>query len=387
MLTARRLYWPSVNLIGPGCIQEIGQEVKKITRSKILLVTDPTLLQLGVVKKVTAILDAEKIDYVIFSDVKPNPTTQNVYDGLKMYREHACDGLISVGGGSPQDAAKAIGILSTNGGKITDYEGINKSVHKSAPIIAINTTAGTASEVTVNYVITDEERKIKMVMVDPNSLAVVAVNDPELMLNKPPGLTAATGMDALTHAIEAYVAAGSFELTDSLAYQAIRFISRSLREAVKNGSNLQARSEMAWGSYVAGLAFSNCGLGIVHSMAHQLGSEYDLPHGVANAILLPYVMEYNLDARPAKFAKIAEAMNLDISSATSVREAAHLALDEVKALSKDVGIPPLKETGFHPDDIGKLARQAMQDVCTGGNPKPVTEQDIMDLYMKAYRAE
>lgn len=384
MLAVRRLYWPAINLIGPGCVKEIGQEVVNLGKTKALFVTDKVLNQVGVVKQVTDVLDASGISYVIFDDVKPNPTTQNVNDGLKLYQEAGCDFIISLGGGSPQDAAKAIGILSTNGGNIVDFEGIGKSKNKSAPIIAINTTAGTASEVTVNYVITDEVRKIKMVMVDPNSMATIAVNDPELMVKKPAGLTAATGMDALTHAIESYVTKGAFILSDVLSLQAIKFISHSLADAVKNGSDVAARSEMAWGSYVAGLSFSNAGLGIVHSMAHQLGSEYDLPHGVANAILLPYIMEFNLDSAPKKFAEIAEAMGMDISKAANEQEAALLALEAVRKLSKEVGIPALKDTKFNPEDAAKLADQAMRDVCTGGNPKDVTKEDMIAIYLKAY---
>lgn len=385
MLTARRIYWPAINLIGPGCVKEIGEEIVKLGKTKALFVTDKVLNQVGVVKQVTDVLDASGIAYAIFDDVKPNPTTKNVNDGLALFQQEGCDFIISLGGGSPQDAAKAVGILAANGGNIVDYEGIGKSKNKSAPIIAINTTAGTASEVTVNYVITDEVRKIKMVMVDPNSMATIAVNDPELMVKKPAGLTAATGMDALTHAIEAYVTKGAFPLSDALALQAIKFISNSLVAAVKDGTDIAARSEMAWGSYVAGLSFSNCGLGIVHSMAHQLGSEYDLPHGVANAILLPYIMDFNLDSNPKKFAEIAAAMGEDISAAGSDLEAAKLALEAVRKLSKAVGIPALAETSFNPEDVSKLADQAMRDVCTGGNPKNVTKEDMINIYMTAYK--
>jgi alcohol dehydrogenase len=384
MLAIRRIYWPAINLIGPGCVKEIGAEIVNLGKTKALFVTDKVLNQVGVVKQVTDVLDQSGISYVVFDDVKPNPTTQNVNDGLALYKKEGCDFIISLGGGSPQDAAKAIGILATNGGSIVDYEGIGKSKTKSSPIIAINTTAGTASEVTVNYVITDEFRKIKMVMVDPHSMATIAVNDPELMVKKPASLTAATGLDALTHAIEAYVTKGAFALSDTLSLQAIRFISNSLLAAVKDGTDIAARSEMAWGSYVAGLSFSNCGLGIVHSMAHQLGSEYDLPHGVANAILLPYIMEFNLDSNPKKFAEIAEAMGADISKAGNELEAANMALEAVRKLSQAVGVPALKETSFNPDDVSKLADQAMRDVCTGGNPKEVTKEDMIALYLKAY---
>lgn len=387
MLAIRRIYWPSVNLIGPGCVKEIGEEIGKLGFGKALLVTDKVLRDAGVVEQVTDVLDGSGIAYEIYDDVQPNPTTRNVHDGLAAYESGSCDFLISVGGGSPQDAAKAIGLLATNGGNIVDYEGIGKSANKSAPIIAINTTAGTASEVTINYVITDEQRKIKMVMVDPNSLALIAVNDPELMVKKPAALTAATGMDALTHAIESYVTAGSFELSDALSLKAIEFIAASLPAAVADGTNIEARSRMAWGSYTAGLSFSNSGLGIVHSMAHQLGSEYDLPHGVANAILLPFVMDFNLDAAPEKFAVIAAAMGKETSEAVTLDEAARLALVAVQELSAQVGIPRLRDTAFRLEDAGLLAEQAMRDVCTGGNPKKVTIDQIEAIYVRAYNNE
>ena len=316
MESIRRIYWPAINLIGPGAVKEISAEIEKINFKKLLFVTDKVLVSIGVVDQVTEVLKAASIQYAIFDDVEPNPTCKNVNDGLSVFQTLGCDGLLSVGGGSPQDAAKAIGILYTNGGDIVSYEGIGKSKNKSVPIIAINTTAGTASEVTINYVITDEVRKIKMVMVDPNCLATVAVNDPELMVKKPAGLTAATGMDALTHAIEAYITKGAFRLSDTLALEAIRLIGESLEDAVKDGSNLEARSKMAWASYIAGLSFSNCGLGIVHSMAHQLGSEYNLPHGVANSILLPYVEEFNSEVCAEKFRDIAEALGRPVSVLT-----------------------------------------------------------------------
>lgn len=387
MLQKRRIYWPAINLIGPGCVEEIGEEISKLGLKKALVVSDEVLHEIGIVNKVTAVLDQSEIAYSVFVDVKPNPTTKNVNDGLDAFRKEGCDFIISIGGGSPQDAAKAIGILATNGGNIVDYEGVGKSKNKSVPIIAINTTAGTASEVTINYVITDEERKIKMVIVDPNSLAVIAVNDPELMVQKPASLTAATGMDALTHAIEAYVTRGAYELSDTIAIKSIELVSRYLAAAVADGSDMEARSGMAWGSYIAGLSFSNCGLGIVHSLAHQLGSEYDLPHGVANAILLPYVMEYNMDACPSKFADIARAMGMPVDQAASEKEAAMMALDAVRELSKKVGIPALKDTTFNPADAEKLAVQAAGDVCTGGNPKDVKISDLKKIYLKAYQGE
>ena len=384
MESFRRIYWPAINLIGPGAVQEIGTEVKNLGLKKILVVTDKVLRSLGVVKKVTDVLDAASVSYVIFDDVKPNPTTKNVNDGLIVFKANGCDSLLSIGGGSPQDAAKAIGILNANGGDIVNYEGIGKSKYKSVPIIAVNTTAGTASEVTVNYVITDKARKTKMVMVDPNSLATVAVNDPELMVEKPAGLTAATGMDALTHAIEAYVTKGAFGLSDALAIESVRLIGQSLETAVNDGKNIEARSKMAWASYIAGLSFSNCGLGIVHSMAHQLGSEYDLPHGVANAILLPFVEEFNSSVCPEKFRDIAIALGKNVDG-LSVEEARKVAIDAIKELSKKVKIPALKDTSFNPADVEKLAKQAMNDVCTGGNPREVSVEDLKLIYLKAYQ--
>ncbi len=380
----RRIYWPAINLIGPGAIKEIVTEVKALKITKLLVVTDKVLRSVGVVAKVTDLLDEAKVDYVLYDDVKPNPTVTNVNHGLELYKEEKCTGILSIGGGSPQDAAKAIGLLETNGGNIVDFEGIGKSSFKSVPIIAVNTTAGTASEVTINYVITDEERKIKMVMVDPNCLASVAINDPELMLAKPAGLTAATGMDALTHAIESFITKGAFRLSDTLSLEAIKLIGESLETAVFDGQNIEGRSKMAWASYIAGLSFSNCGLGIVHSMAHQLGSEYDLPHGVANAILLPYVEAFNFDACPEKFALIAEALGKD-TKGLSVIEAGKLAIDTLKEMAVKLNIPVLKDTKFKVDDIDKLSEQAMKDVCTGGNPKEVTIEDIKNIYLTAYK--
>lgn len=380
----RRIYFPAINLIGPGAVKEIAVEIKKLELKKLLVVTDKMLQSIGVVKKVTDVLDADNIDYVVFDDVKPNPTTQNVYSGLDLYKSSGCDGILSIGGGSPQDAAKAIGILQTNGGKVPDYEGIGKSQKKSVPILAVNTTAGTASEVTINYVITDEERKIKMVIVDPNSLASVAVNDPELMIDKPAGLTAATGMDALTHAIESYITKGAFRLSDTLSLEAIRLIGESLEDAVKDGKNLEARSKMAWASYIAGLSFSNAGLGIVHSMAHQLGSEYDLPHGVANALLLPYVEEFNSVVCEEKFKNIAQALGRNVEGLT-VTEAKNEAIEALKEMAVKLNIPLLKDTSFNPADVERLSVQAFADVCTGGNPRDVTVADIQAIYLKAFR--
>ncbi len=387
MLTPRKIYWPAINLVGPGSVRLLGEEIIKLNVKKALLVTDKVLNQNGVVKRITDVLDAAGMAYCIFDEVKPNPTTANVHDGLELYRKEACDFIITVGGGSPQDTGSGIGILATNGGRIADYEGIGKSRNKSVPIVAVSTTAGTAAEVTINYVITDEERKLKMIMVDPNALPAIAVNDPELMLQKPKGLTAATGLDALTHAIEGYTAKGAFALSDAIAYKSMELIGQYIEKAVEDGADLEARSGMGWGSFVAGLCYSNAGLGIVHSMAHQLGGEYDLPHGVANAMLLPYIMEFNMDACPQKFADIARALGADVSAVSSVEEAAQLAVAEVRRISKAVGIPPLRETAFRVEDVEKLADQALKDACTGANPKPVTKEDIVSIYMKAYEGK
>lgn len=380
----RRIYWPAINLIGPGAIKEIGAEIKKLNVEKVLLVTDRVLREIGVVDKVTEVLTASNIDFVIFDDVDPNPTTKNVNSGLEFFKSSNCDSILSVGGGSPQDAAKAIAILYTNGGNIVDYEGIGKSVNKSVPIVAVNTTAGTASEVTINYVITDEVRKIKMVIVDPNCLATVAVNDPELMIDKPAALTAATGMDALTHAIESYITKGAFRLSETLSLEAIKLIGESLDTAVNDGNNIEARSKMAWASYIAGLSFSNCGLGVVHSMAHQLGSEYNLPHGVANSILLPYVEEFNSAVCPEKFAIIASALGRDVTG-MSVEEASAEAIKALSEMASKLNIPKLSETAFDLADIQKLSEQAMMDVCTGGNPRDVSVEDIKTIYTNAYK--
>lgn len=383
MQTVRRMYWPALNLVGPGAVKEIGSEIKALNLANVLIVTDKILNKIGVVKHVTDVLTAEGISYTIFDEVQPNPTMKNCHDGLLAFIDNDCDAIVSIGGGSPQDCAKAIGILKTNGGNIADYEGVFISKHKSVPIIAINTTAGTASEVTINYVITDEERHIKMVMVDPNSLAVISVNDPELMINKPADLTAATGMDALTHAIESYITAGAFRLSDTLSLEAIKMIGESLAIAVDDGENIEARSTMAWASYTAGLSFSNAGLGIVHSMAHQLGSEYDLPHGVANAILLPHVEEFNMDACGEKFRDIAEALGVDTYGMPTA-EANIAAIAAIKQLSQRVGIPSgLAELGVKAEDFSKLADQALVDACTGGNPKVPSKADIIAIYNKA----
>ncbi len=383
MLQNRRIYLPPLSLIGPGALKELGEELKDLPYKKALFVTDKILVKLGVAKKVQDVMEASGIEVILYDDVKPNPTVSNVNNGLELLKDNSCDFILTLGGGSPQDCGKAIGVLATNGGKVSDYEGIHLSKKVSLPIIAINTTAGTASEVTINYVITDEERHIKMVIVDKNCLVSIAVNDPELMLGKPAALTAATGMDALTHAIETYVTKGAFPWSDVLALEAIKLISQSLEKAVVDGQNLEARSKMAWGQFIAGQAFSNAGLGFVHSMAHQLGGKYDLPHGVANAILLPHVEIFNMPVCEHKFKNIAEAMGVDVVGMNDA-QGAKAAIDAIRSLSKAVGIPSgLKELGVKVEDFQEMANNAIADVCTGGNPRQVTLTDAVSIYAAA----
>ncbi|MBG7629485.1 MAG: iron-containing alcohol dehydrogenase [Bacteroidetes bacterium] len=383
MLQSRRIYLPPLSIIGPGALNDLGEELKGLPYKKALFVTDKVLVKIGVAQKVSKVLEASGVKAVIFDNVQPNPTVKNVNNGLKMLKENDCDFILTLGGGSPQDCGKAIGILATNGGDIKDYDGIHKSEKVSLPIIAINTTAGTASEVTINYVITDVARQVKMVMVDKNCLVSIAVNDPELMLGKPADLTAATGMDALTHAIETYVTKGAFDWSDALALEAIKLISQSLEQAVNNGSDLESRSKMAWGQFIAGQAFSNAGLGFVHSMAHQLGGMYDLPHGVANAVLLPHVEKFNIPSCTYKLKRVARAMGVGVLD-MSDEEGANAAIEAIKKLSKSVGIPSgLKELGVKEEDFVVMAKNAIADVCTGGNPKDVTVEDAIAIYKAA----
>lgn len=381
---ARTYYFPPVVIMEPGAIELIAGEIKRMNVKKALVVTDEVLIEAGIVKEVLDVLDDAELAYVIFSDVKPNPTVANVNAGHQALQDNACDYVISIGGGSPQDTAKGIAILATNPGDLRDYEGIGKTANKSLPIVAINTTAGTASEATINYVITDEDRKLKMVIVDPNCLAAVAVNDPNLMVKMPKSLTAATGMDALTHAVEGYTTAGASRFTDLFNLEAIKAISSSLRAAVANGEDVDARDGMAYGQFVTGMGFSNGGLGIVHSMAHQLGGFYDLPHGVCNAILLPYVVAYNADAVGDRLAAVAQAMGVDTAH-KSKAEINELAIQAIKTLSKDVGIPSgLEEIGVKEADFSELADLALADICTGGNPKCPTKEDVIAIYKAAF---
>ncbi|OME73071.1 lactaldehyde reductase [Paenibacillus odorifer] len=375
-------YVPSINIMGKGCLQEIGPYIQELNLKKALVVTDKFLMKSGIAGKLLAVLDEAGIEYAIYDEVKPNPTCKNVHDGVDYLKAQNCDYLISIGGGSPQDTAKAIGILATNGGHIKEYEGVHKSKHKSLPIVAVNTTAGTSAEVTINYVITDEERKVKMVMVDKNSIATISVNDPELMVDKPAALTAATGMDALTHAIEALVTPGAYSVTDATALAAVEIIFANLARTVKNGHDIEAREQMVYAIFLGGLAFNNAGLGYVHAMAHQLGGVYDLPHGVCNAMLLPYVEEQNAKYVPEKFRAIAKAMGLNVESQTD-KECAAFVIEKIKALSKEVGIPSkLSELGVDEVDLDLLAENSMKDACAPGNPFIPTKEEVIALFKK-----
>lgn len=373
---------PSINLIGAGCLNDLGETVKDLGFKKAFVVTDNFLMGSGVADKVLKVLEEAKIAYEVYSDVVPNPTCKNVHDGLEKLKGTDCDFLVSIGGGSPQDTAKAIGILATNGGNIKEYEGVNVSKNKSLPIVAVNTTAGTSSEVTINYVVTDEDRHVKMVMVDKNSLATVTVNDPELMLGKPKALTAATGMDALTHAIETIVTPGAYPVSDATALAAVKIIFDYLPKAVENGQDIEAREQMVYAVFLGGVAFSNAGLGNVHAMAHQLGGIYDLPHGVCNAMLLPYVEEENAKYVPEKFIPIANVLGYDIKG-KSAKECAAFVVNEMKRLAKEVGIPEkLSELGVNEVDFDLLAENAMKDICSPGNPVEFTKEQIIELYKK-----
>jgi len=373
---------PSINLIGAGCLNDLGATVKDLGFKKAFIVTDNFLMGSGVASKVLKVLEEAGIDYEVYSEVVPNPTCKNVHDGLEKLKGTDCDFLVSIGGGSPQDTAKAIGILATNGGNIKEYEGVNISKNKSLPIVAVNTTAGTSSEVTINYVVTDEDRHVKMVMVDKNSLATVTVNDPELMLGKPAALTAATGMDALTHAIETIVTPGAYPVSDATALAAVKIIFDYLPKAVKNGQDIEAREQMVYAVFLGGVAFSNAGLGNVHAMAHQLGGIYNLPHGVCNAMLLPYVEEENAKYVPEKFIPIANVLGYDVEG-KSAKECAAFVVNEMKRLAKEVGIPEtLSELGVNDVDFDLLAENAMKDICAPGNPVEFTKKQIIELYKK-----
>ena len=377
------LYQPRHTLIGRDGITMIPHFLRRLSAKKVLVITDKGLVKIGTTGKVTAVLDDAGIEYLIFDEVQPNPTTKIVYQALDFYTKNDCGALIAIGGGSPIDVAKAVSILSANGGKIEDYNGINKSKKHGAPLIAVNTTAGTGSECTRAYVVTDEESKSKMLMVDTNCLAHLALNDPMLMIGMPPSLTAATGIDALTHAIEAYICNIHTPYTDVLALEAIRLVSKALRNAYKDGSDMVARTDMCWAEYMAGLAFSNAGLGLVHGIAHQLGGFYNIPHGLANAIMLPRVLEFNRPYCMGRLASIAQAMGEKVDD-LSVDAASKKAIDAVRKLCVDVGIPPLCETKFKMEDVDTLARNALKDTATKTNIVRPTMEDVKTILAKTY---
>lgn len=382
---ANRMILNETSYIGAGAISAIADEAKARGFKKALVVTDKDLIKFKVATKVTELLETSGLAFEVFDEVKANPTVAIVKEGVKRFADCGADYLIAVGGGSPIDTAKAIGIITANPefSDVVSLEGVADTKNKSVPILAVSTTAGTAAEVTINYVITDEEKKRKFVCVDPHDIPVVAIVDPEMMSSMPKGLTAATGMDALTHAIEGYITRGAWELTDTLHLKAIEIISRSLRSAVANEP--QGRADMALGQYVAGMGFSNVGLGIVHSMAHPLGAFYDTPHGVANAVILPYVMEFNAEATGEKYREIARAMGVPGVDGMSQAEYRKAAVDAVKKLSEDVGIPKtLREIGVKEEDLAALSDSALADACTPGNPKDVTAELILGIYKSIY---
>ncbi|MGN0547999.1 MAG: lactaldehyde reductase [Acutalibacteraceae bacterium] len=367
---------------GAGAINAIPDEIKSRGFSKVMVASDPDLVKFGVSKKVTDVLDNAGIAYELFTDIKPNPTIQNVQAGVEKFKACGADCIVAIGGGSSMDTAKAVGIIIANPefADVRSLEGVAPTKNKCVPIIAVPTTAGTAAEVTINYVITDAEKNRKMVCVDVHDIPVVAVVDPDMMSSMPKGLTAATGMDALTHAIEGYITKGAWELSDMFHIKAIEIIAKNLRGAVENTA--EGREGMALGQYVAGMGFSNVGLGIVHSMAHPLGALYDTPHGVANAILLPTVMEYNAPATGDKYRDIAKAMGVEGTESMSIEDARKAAIEAVRQLSKDVGIPADLKEIVKEEDIPFLAQSAYDDACRPGNPKDTSVEEITALYKK-----
>lgn len=375
-----RIILNNVSYHGKGAIQAIPDEVKARGFKKAFVCSDPDLVKFNVTKKVTDLLDANNLEYVIYSNIKPNPTIENVQTGVEEFKKSGADYIISVGGGSSMDTAKAIGIIINNPefADVRSLEGCAPTKNPTVPTIAVATTAGTAAEVTINYVITDVEKERKFVCVDPNDMAIIAISDPDMMATMPKGLTAATGMDALTHAIEGYTTKAAWDMTDMFHLKAIELIAQSLEGAV-NGED-KGREGMALAQYIAGMGFSNVGLGIVHSMAHPLGALYDTPHGVANAIILPTVMEYNAEYTGEKYKHIAKAFgveNVDIMTQEEYRKAA---VEAVKKLSQDVGIPQNLKEIVKEKDLDFLATSAFNDVCTGGNPKDTSVEEIKELY-------
>lgn len=370
-----------ISLIGTNCLDKLTDYIKPMRFRKALIVTDRFLSSSPLICQLTDVLDSLGLFYVFHDEVKPNPTTDNVKRGLKIYGDNGCDFLISFGGGSPHDCAKAIALLVTNGGEIQDYEGLNKLRKPSATLIAVNTTAGTGSELTRYCVITDEERRVKMAISDWHITPCIAVNDAALMLDLPPSLTATTGMDALTHAIEAYVSTDANPVTDCKAIKAIELIAQHLRQAVTNGQDIEAREMMVYAAYLAGIAFNNANLGYVHAAAHQLGGYYNLPHGMCNALMLPAVAAFNAEAVPDKFVAIAQAFGINTIGQSTEQSIKQL-LSAINALARDIGIPSGLNAiqGFQEADIPKLAANALLDVCSLTNPRKATQLEMENLF-------
>ncbi|MEW5803422.1 MAG: iron-containing alcohol dehydrogenase [bacterium] len=378
-------YIPSITFLGFGAHKELGKQIKALGGArKPFICTDKGITKAGITQKIVDLIKTDPgLDSVVFDETVANPTDFNVHDGLKVYQDYGCDMIISLGGGSAHDCAKGIGILATNGGDIRDYEGVDKTKKPMPPFIAVNTTAGTASEMTRFCIITDTSRKVKMPIIDQRVTPNVAINDPLLMMDMPPSLTAATGMDALTHAIEAYVSTMATPITDTCALKAIALIARYLRAAVANGHDAAARENMAYAEYLAGMAFNSAGLGHVHAMAHQLGGFYNLPHGVSNAILLPHIERFNLIAKMDRFVDIAVAMGEKVAG-MSQRAAAERALDAMKTLAADIGIPArLRELGVKEEDLTLMAQNAQKDACSFTNPRCPSLEDIVNIYKAA----
>ena len=386
-MAASTFFIPSVNVIGADSLNDAMNMMADYGFTRTLIVTDNMLTKLGMAGDVQKALEERNIFSVIYDGTQPNPTTENVAAGLKLLKENNCDSVISLGGGSPHDCAKGIALVAANGGDIRDYEGVDRSAKPQLPMIAINTTAGTASEMTRFCIITDEARHIKMAIVDKHVTPLLSVNDSSLMIGMPKSLTAATGMDALTHAIEAYVSIAATPITDACALKAVTMIAENLPLAVEDGSNAKAREAMAYAQFLAGMAFNNASLGYVHAMAHQLGGFYNLPHGVCNAILLPYVERFNLIGNLNRFQDIAIAMGENVDG-LSAQEAAQKAIDAIKTLSREIGIPSsLKELGVKPEDFKEMAENAKKDVCQVTNPRKATLEQVIEIYRQAYEGE
>ena len=375
---------PAVNIMGNGCLDEAMAAIRNYGFRKALIVTDAGLAKAGVATLIAEKLALQDVQSVIFDGAKPNPSIANVEAGLKVLKEHACDFVVSLGGGSPHDCAKGIALCATNGGHIRDYEGVDRSAKPQLPLVSINTTAGTASEMTRFCIITDEERHVKMAIVDRNVTPLLSVNDPELMVAMPKGLTAATGMDALTHAIEAYVSTAATPITDACAIKAMELISHNLRQAVCDGKDLVARENMAYAQFLAGMAFNNASLGFVHAMAHQLGGYYDLPHGVCNAVLLPHVQTFNANVCAQRLTDVAHALGADVRG-LSPEEGAQAAIAAIRTLAKDVEIPAgLRDLGAKLDDIPVLATNALKDACGFTNPRKADQAQIEEIFRNAF---